>query len=99
MKRWGTIALVITFFALVACGGGGGGNSGDNTPDLLFFAGNDGSGGSENFELWAYDGINSPYKVAEINSGSNESLPMGFTPFNDKMYFSAVIDELDIGYS
>ncbi len=53
----------------------------------LFFGaqGNDGNG----VELWEYDGINSPTRVADIYSGPNSSLPYSMAVFNNKLYFTA----------
>jgi ELWxxDGT repeat protein len=52
----------------------------------LFFMATDGSHG---YELWSYDGINSPSMVADINTGG-DSYPLELTVFNNKLYFTAV---------
>ncbi|MCJ7498948.1 hypothetical protein MUP29_01715, partial [bacterium] len=57
---------------------------------MLFFAGDD--TGSGNWELWAYDSVSAPSKVAEINSGANGSNPDSFTTFDGKVYFRARTD-------
>jgi ELWxxDGT repeat protein len=51
----------------------------------VFFAGSNGING---YELWAYDGINLPYMVAELNSNGHSS-PRKFTIFQNKLYFIA----------
>jgi ELWxxDGT repeat protein len=74
-------------FLLTSCGSGGGGGD----AELLFFAGDDTASG--NWELWSYDGVSAPNKVAELRSGSAGSSPFLFTPFNGDVYFSANGDE------
>jgi ELWxxDGT repeat protein len=75
------------FFLLNACGNGGG----DGNVELLFFPGDDTASG--NFELWSYDGVSAPNKVAEIRSGPVGSDPYQFTAYNGNVYFSARTDE------
>ena len=40
-------------------------------------------------ELWKYDGTNAPSMVADINSGSGNSLLSDLTVFNNELYFEA----------
>jgi ELWxxDGT repeat protein len=52
----------------------------------IFFQG---GSAAQDEELWSWDGINTPQRVADINSGSGSSKPDGLTSFNGKLYFSA----------
>ena len=52
----------------------------------IFFRTSTGEYGSE---LWAFDGINSPYLVADINPGTGSSVPRDFLVFDDILYFRA----------
>jgi ELWxxDGT repeat protein len=55
--------------------------------NTLYFSGdrNDGRGQ----ELWKYNGVDEPVRLTDINPGTGDSSPAGFTLFNDKVYFSA----------
>lgn len=92
MKKPVVLLFLSLALALSACGGGGGGD--DSSPDVLFFAGNDGAGGasfSNNLELWSYDGA-APAKVAEIYPGPLPSDPLYFTEMGDLVFFKAQDD-------
>jgi len=52
----------------------------------MFFTVNDGANG---FELYAYDGTNTPAIIGDLCPGQNSSLPSGLTPIGDELYFSA----------
>lgn len=91
MKRSILVPVCIAaacIFTALSCGGGG---NGENKLAVLFFAGDE--TGSGNFELYAYNGVSSPSKVAEINSGPNGSNPFLFTPYDGNIYFRAITDE------
>ncbi len=63
-----------------------GGAGGVELNGKLYFSANDGFRGEE---LWVYDGINSPYLVADIYEGLERSRPLYLTVFNGKLYFNA----------
>ena len=53
--------------------------------DKLYFGAADGDG---DYELWAYDGVNGAFRVADINpSGSSD--PYAMVVFDGKLYFEA----------
>ena len=53
--------------------------------DQLFFKANDGING---FELWRYDGINTPSMIADINPGNTDVDPY-LAELNNELYFRA----------
>jgi ELWxxDGT repeat protein len=44
------------------------------------------------YEIWATDGLTSPYLVADINPGLASSLPKFYIAYNNSLYFNATND-------
>ena len=78
------LGFVISVLFLTACGGGGGG---DAPQAVRFLSANDGTSG---LELWKSDGTAAgTVLVADINPGTDSSVPFYFTELNGAVYFAA----------
>jgi ELWxxDGT repeat protein len=53
--------------------------------DILYFKAEDSCG----LELWAYDGVNDPYRVKDINPGPADSDPYRMISFKGRWFFAA----------